>query len=99
MIDRTNNGRVFKVLTLIDKFTRENLDIKVNRKITYQDVIDELFNLFIFRVIAEDIRSDNGPVFATRGVRRWLNWLGVKTIFLSKAALERTTISNSLVGN
>lgn len=33
----------------------------VNRKITSQDVIDGLFNLFIFRGIPEHVQSDNGP--------------------------------------
>lgn len=82
MIERTSNGRAFKILTLIDEFSRESLSIKVNRKISSQDVIDELFNLFIFRGIPEHIRSDNGPEFTARAVRRWLSRLGVKTLFI-----------------
>ena len=58
------------------------MSIKVDRKITSQDVIDELFNLFIFRGIPEQIRSDNGPEFTAKAVRRWLNRLGVKTLFI-----------------
>ena len=82
MIERTANGRAFKILTIIDEYTRECLSIKVNRKISSQDVIEELFNLFIFRGIPGHIRSDNGPEFAARAVRRWLNPLGVKTLFI-----------------
>ena len=82
MIERTSNGRPFKILTLIDEFTRESLSIKVNRRISSQDVIDELFHLFIFRGIPEYIRSDNGPEFTARAVRRWLSRLGVKTLFI-----------------
>jgi len=82
MIERTSNGRAFKILTLIDEFTRESLSIKVNRRISSQDVIDELFHLFIFRGIPEHIRSDNGPEFTARAVRRWLSRLGVKTLFI-----------------
>jgi len=82
MIERTSNGRPFKILTLIDEFTRESLSIKVNRRISSQDVIDELFHLFIFRGIPEHIRSDNGPEFTARAVRRWLSRLGVKTLFI-----------------
>ena len=47
-----------------------------------QNVVEELFNLFIFRGIPEHIRSDNGPEFTARAVRRWLNRLGVKTLFI-----------------
>ena len=82
MVERTTDGRAFRVLNIIDEFTLENLNSKVNRKINSQDVIDELFNLFIFRGIPEHIRSDNGPEFTAKAVRRWLNRLGVKTLFI-----------------
>ena len=41
-----------------------------------------LFNLFIFRGIPEHIRSDNGPEFTAKSVRKWLGRLGVKTLFI-----------------
>jgi len=82
MVERTTDGRAFRVLNIIDEFTRESLSGKVNRKISSQDVIDELFNIFIFRGIPEHIRSDNGPEFTAKAVRRWLNRLGVKTLFI-----------------
>ena len=82
MVERTSNGRAFRILAIIDEFTRECLIIKVDRKINSQDVIDELFNLFILRGIPEHIRSDNGSEFTARAVRRWLNRLGVKTLFI-----------------
>jgi putative transposase len=82
MIDRTADGRVFKILNIIDEYTRECLAILVARKIKNQDVIDLLFNLFIFRGIPKYIRSDNGPEFTAKAVRKWLNQLGVKTLFI-----------------
>jgi putative transposase len=82
MIERTANGRAFKILNIIDEFTRKNLSTKVNRRIRSQDVIDELFELFILRGIPEHIRSDNGPEFTARAVRKWLGRLGVKTLFI-----------------
>jgi putative transposase len=82
MVERTTDGRAFRVLNIIDEFTRENLNSKVNLKISSQDVIDELFNLFIFHGIPEHIRSDNGPEFTAKAVRKWLNRLGVKTLFI-----------------
>ena len=82
MIDRTANGKAFKVLNIIDEYTRECLATLVNRKIKADDVIDQLFNLFVFRSIPEHIRSDNGPEFTARVVRKWLAGLGVKTLFI-----------------
>ena len=82
MTDRTANGRAFKILNIIDEYTRECLAILIDRKIRNQDVINLLFNLFIFRGIPEHIRSDNGPEFIAKAVRKWLNRLGVKTLFI-----------------
>jgi transposase InsO family protein len=86
MVERTSNSRVFRILNIIDEFTRECLRVKVNRKISSQDVIEELFNLFIFHGIPEHIRSDNGPEFTAKAVRKWLNRLGVKTLFIERGS-------------
>ena len=81
-MDRTADGRAFKILNIIDEYTRECLAILVARKIKTQDVIDLLFNPFIFRGIPEHIRSDNGPEFTAKAIRNWLNHLGVKTLYI-----------------
>jgi putative transposase len=82
MIDCTANGRAFRILNIIDEYTRESLSILVARKISNQDVIDLLFDLFIFRGIPEHIRSYNGPEFTARAIRRWLGRLGIKNLFI-----------------
>jgi putative transposase len=82
VMTRTADGRAFRMLNIIDEYTRECLSILVKRKITSQDVIDQLFHLFIFRGIPEHIRSDNGPEFTARAIRKWLGRLGVKTLFI-----------------
>jgi len=82
MIARTSDGRPFRILTILDEYTRECLAILVERRISSQDVIDQLCNLFVFRGIPEHIRSDNGPEFTAKAVRGWLSRLGVKTLFI-----------------
>ncbi|MBA7670584.1 IS3 family transposase ISDsp1 [subsurface metagenome] len=79
---RTADGRSFRILAILDEYTRECLAILVKRRISSQDVIDQLFQLFIFRGIPEHIRSDNGPEFTAKRVRDWLAGLGVKTLFI-----------------
>ena len=86
MIARTNDGRAFRILNIIDEFTRECLAILVARRITTQDVIDLLFHLFIFRGIPEHLRSDNGPEFTAKAIRAWLNRIGVKTLFIERGS-------------
>jgi len=82
MVDRTANGRPFRILTILDEYTRECLAILVDRHISSQDVIDKLFELFIFRSIPDYIRSDNGPEFTAKAIRSLLSRLGVKTLFI-----------------
>jgi len=82
MIGRTTDGKPFKILNIIDEYTRECLVTLVNRKIKADDVIDQLFNLFVFRSIPEHIRSDNGPELTARAVRKLLASLGAKTLFI-----------------
>jgi transposase InsO family protein len=84
VIDHTVDGRAFKILNIIDEHTRKCLAILSARKIKNQDVIDLLFHLFIFRGISEHIRSDNGPEFTARAVRKWLTRLGVKILFIER---------------
>jgi len=78
----TVEGRAFRILNIIDEYTRECLAISVKRRITSQDVIDQLFQLFIFRSLPGHIRSDNGPEFTAKAIRRWLNHVGVETLFI-----------------
>ena len=82
MVDRTTDGRVFKILNIIDEYTRECLAILVARKIKTQDVIDLLFHLFIFRGIPEHLRSDNGPEFTSKVLDQWAYLNGVELDFI-----------------
>ena len=86
VIEHTVNGKAFKILNIIDEYTRESVGVKVERKIKAQDVIDKLFDLFVLRGIPENIRSDNGPEFTAKAVRKWLNRLGVKTLFIERGS-------------
>jgi hypothetical protein len=49
--DRTHNGRKYRMLNVIDEFTRECIAIRVNRRLRSTDVIDVLSDLFILRGI------------------------------------------------
>ena len=60
----------------------ECLSLYTARRIRSQDVLDQLFDLFISRGLPEHIRSDNGPEFTAKAVRKWLAELGVTTLFI-----------------
>ena len=93
--DRTHNGRKYRMLNIIDEFTRECLAIRVNRKLSSSDVIDVLSDLFILRGIPGHIRSDNGPEFVAMTVREWIAAIGAKTATSSEAVHGRTATVNA----
>ncbi len=80
--DRTHNGRKFRMLNVIDEFTRECLAIRVDRKLKSTDVIDVLSDLFILRGVPGHVRSDNGPEFVAKAVREWIAAVGARTAFI-----------------
>jgi len=80
--ERTHDGRQLRLLTIIDEYTRECLAIRVARRHRSKDVISTLAKLFVRRGVPEHIRSDNGPEFTSKADRRWLERVGVRTLFI-----------------
>ena len=75
------NGRL-KLLTVLDEHTRECLAIVVARKIRSHDVLEVLADLFVRHGPPEYLRSDNGPEFTAKLVRRWLGRVGAEMLFI-----------------
>jgi transposase InsO family protein len=82
MQDRTHNGQAFRILNVIDEYTRECLAVKVARKLNHDDVLACLTELFCTRGVPAYIRSDNSSEFTAQRVRQWLARVGVKTLFI-----------------
>lgn len=80
---RTDDGKVFRALNIIDEHSRECLAIKIKRKLNSNDVIDVLTDLFILRGVPAFIRSDNGPEFIAETVRAWIAAVGSKTAYIT----------------
>jgi len=82
VFDRTHNGRALKLLTVVDEYSRECLAVEVDRKMTSVDVLKVLARLMLRHGVPDHIRSDNGPEFVAKAVRKWLERLEVKTLFI-----------------
>jgi len=81
--DRTHDGRKYRMLNVLDEFTRECLAIRVSRKLNSTDVIDVLTDLFLLRGIPGHIRSDNGPEFIAKAVQGWIAAVGAQTAYIA----------------
>jgi putative transposase len=78
----THDGRMLRMLTLIDEYTRECLAIGVARRLGRYEVIEALADVMLCRGVPEHIRSDNGPEFVAKELRKWLRSVGVGTLYI-----------------
>jgi transposase InsO family protein len=92
------NGSPLKWLSIVDEFTRECLTLKVDRSITSEDVIDTLAELFAMRGVPKHIRSDNGPEFIAKAVRRWTERLGIETLYIKPGSPWQNGYAESFHG-
>ena len=80
--DRLSNGRPYKMLTVLDEYTREALCVTVATKMGWAEVLDALYRLLISRGKPEYVRSDNGPEFTSLTFKEWLVRVGVQPIHI-----------------
>ena len=79
---RTHDGRAFRMLVVVDEYTRECLAIDVAWRLRGDDVLYRLSKLFARRGTPRYIRSDKGPEFTADAVRDWLERIEVGTLFI-----------------
>jgi transposase InsO family protein len=70
------------MLNLIDEYMRECLAIRPRRRLNSRNVIEVLADAMVQRGIPEHIRSDNGPEFVAKNLRKWLQNTGAKTLYI-----------------
>ena len=78
--DRLSNGRSYKMLTVLDEYTREALCVKVATRMGSAEVLEALYPLLLRRDKPEYLRSDNGPEFSSAPFKDWLLGVGIKPI-------------------
>jgi putative transposase len=54
----------------------------VDRRLNSHDVIDTLAEAMVARGVPEHLRSDNGPEFIARRLRKWLAGLGTRPLYI-----------------
>jgi len=80
--DQTENGSRFRILTLIDEYTRECLATHAAWSIRAVDVITVVEAAIARYGAPEHIRSDNGPEFISYAIGDWLEHAKIKTLYI-----------------
>ncbi len=70
------------MLNLIDEHTRESLLVRPERRWSSAKVIESLADVMVIKGVPEHIRSDNGPEFVAKDLRKWLADTGAKTLYI-----------------
>jgi putative transposase len=80
--DRFANGLWFRILTVLDQFTKEGLCTHADRRQTGKKVVEQLDCIVAERGAPESITIDNGGEFAGRDMERWAYENNVKLDFI-----------------
>ena len=78
--DKLSNGKPYKMLTVLDEYTREALCVAVRPKMNSHDVLEALYQLLMRKGKPEYIRSDNGPEFIATQLQEWLIKVDIKPV-------------------
>ncbi len=97
VMDLTEDGRRLKMMPVVDEYTRECLSIDVERSITAEDVVATLASLFRQRGEPTFIRSDNGPEFIAKAIKRWLEVSGVRTLYIEPGSPWENAYSETFI--
>ena len=80
--DRLADGRWFRILTVVDQYSRECLCAYADRSQTGEKVVEQMKRLVAGRGTPESITTDNGSEFAGRAMEAWAYQAGVKLDFI-----------------
>ncbi len=80
--DRLVDGRWFRILTVVDQYTRECLCAHADRSQTGEKVSEQLERVIALRGAPQSITSDNGSEFAGQAMDYWAHQTGVKLDFI-----------------
>jgi transposase InsO family protein len=96
--DRTADGRPFRMLVVLDEYTRECLAIEVARNFRGEDIVAVLDELTAIRGAPAHLRADNGPEMISKAVRAWCAESGTGTLHIDPGSPWQNGIAESFNG-
>jgi putative transposase len=81
-VDQTADGRVIRLLNVVDEFTREALEMLVARSIDADTTVAALERLAAQRGAPEHLRMDNGPELTAHALRDWCRFSNAGSAYI-----------------
>jgi putative transposase len=81
--DQTSDGKILKLLHVVDEHTREALAVRCERTIDADQTVTTLERLVSQRGRApEHIRCDNGPELTANAIKDWCRFSGAGSVYI-----------------
>jgi putative transposase len=80
--DQTADGRAIKLLNVVDEFTREALEMLIERSITADQTVAALDRIAAERGAPAHIRCDNGSELTAHALRDWCRFQATATSYI-----------------
>ena len=80
--DHALDGSSLRILTVMDEFTREGLEIEVDTSTSAEWIISRLAQLVAIHGAPAYLRSDNGPEFVAVAIQTWLAQRQIATLYI-----------------
>jgi transposase InsO family protein len=96
--DRTADGRPFRMLVVLDEYTRECLAIEVARNFRGGDIVSVPDELTAIRGAPVHLRADHGPEMISKAVKAWCAESGTGTLYIDPGSPWQNGIVESFNG-
>jgi putative transposase len=96
--DALTDGRRFRILTVIDDYTRENLALVADTSLSGLRVSRELSKIVTERGLPATIVSDNGPEFTSMAILQWVQGNGIDWHYIAPGKPQQNGFVESFNG-
>jgi len=96
--DQTADGHALRLLNIVDEYTREALEMHVDRSITADEVVTVLERLAAKRGAPAYLRCDNGSELAAHALRDWCRFTATSTSYIDLRSPWQNALVESFNG-
>jgi putative transposase len=96
--DALTDGRRFRILAVVDDFSRENLVLVADTSLSGQRVARELHQIITERGMPKTIVSDNGTEFTSMAILKWVQETGIDWHYIAPGQPQQNGFIESFNG-